>query len=379
MTFRCGSLLLASSSFFPVSFSTDPFTLLLGDLPTSVRTELTRLLHTDPELEVVGTAVTAHELPAAARRLQPGVVLVGEDQLLGLEQLQRYFPVPVLLYSMRPPLPAMLREVARMGVYDYVPQLPLNAAELPEWRNSVRRKLLAAKPRLTPSAEVIRAAPKRRPTVPLPPRGIVVIGGSTGGAPAVEAVLRGLPADFPWAVLVAVHLPELFTDTLVERLRRASSLPVAAASNGLPLKAGHVLVAPGGRNLAVRPMINSPWVGWQTDFVHETSLDVPSVDVLMHSAARVVGRNVLGVVLTGLGQDGTAGARSIRQQGGVVVAQDEASSAVFGMPKAVINAGLASAILPLSSIADFIVRYVRTVPAVRSGRFSPLSQPVQAQ
>ncbi|WP_139922713.1 chemotaxis protein CheB [Hymenobacter sp. DG01] len=344
-----------------------------------MRTELTRLLHTDPELEVVGTAVAANELRAAARRLRPGVVLVGEDQLLGLEQLQRYFPVPVLLYSMRPPLPAMLREVSRMGVYDYVAQLPANPAELPEWRNSIRRKLLAAKPRLTPVAEARRPVSERRLAAPLPPQGVIVIGGSTGGAPAVEAVLRGLPPDFPWAVLVAVHLPELFTDTLVERLRRASSLPVAAASSGQLLRAGHVLVAPGGRNLAVRAVADSPWVGWQTDFVSEASLDVPSVDVLMHSAARVVGRNVLGVVLTGFGQDGTAGARYVRQQGGVVVAQDEATSAVFGMPKSVINAGLASAVLPLPAIADFVVRYVRTVPAVHASHFSPLSQPVQAR
>lgn len=362
-----------------MSFPTDSFTILLGNLPTSVRTELMRLLHTDPELEVVGTAVTASELRATARRLQPGVVLVGEDQLLGLEQLQRYFPVPVLLYSMRPPLPAMLREVTRMGVYDYIPQLPVNPAELPEWRNSVRRKLLAAKPRLAPAVDARRVALERRPAAPLPPRGVVVIGGSTGGAPAVEAVLRGLPPDFPWAVLVAVHLPELFTDTLVERLRRASSLPVTAAGSGLLLKAGHVLVAPGGRNLAVRAVTDSPWVGWQTDFVSETSLDVPSVDVLMHSAARVVGRNILGIVLTGFGQDGTAGARYIRQQGGIVIAQDEATSAVFGMPKAVIDAGLANAVLPLPAIADFVVRYVHTGPATRASRFSPLSQSVQAR
>ncbi|MBX0290050.1 hypothetical protein K3G63_06335 [Hymenobacter sp. HSC-4F20] len=356
---------------------TVPFTLLLGNLPTFVRTELTRLLSTDPELEVVGTAVATSELPSLARRLRPGVVVVSEDQLLSLEQLQRYFPVPVLLYSSQTPLPGMLREVARLGVYDYILPMPAAGPELAEWRRAVRRKLLAARPQ--PVVRPDFPVHLRRSAVPLPPRGIVIIGGSTGGAPAVEAVLRKLPATFPWAVVVAVHLPELFTDTLVERLRRATVLPVAAATCGTSLEAGRVLVAPGGRNLVIKPVTDSPWLGWQTDFAAESGLDVPSVDVLMHSASLAAGRNIVGVVLTGFGQDGTLGARQVQQQGGTVVAQDEASSAVFGMPKAVIQAGLASAVLPLSEIGDFVVRHVQIATMSRTGRSSSLSQPVSAQ
>lgn len=354
-----------------------PFTLLLGNLPTFVRAELTRLLSTDLELSVVGSVAATSELPSLARRLRPGVVVVGEDQLLGLEQVQRYFSVPVLLYCSQPPLPGMLREAARLGVYDYVLPVPQGGVELSEWRRIVRRKLLAARPR--PTASTSAPSHLRRSAVPLLPRGIVVIGGSTGGAPAVEAVLRELPVGFPWAVVVAVHLPELFTDTLVERLRRSTALPVVAATSGSPLVAGQVLVAPGGRNLVIKPVMNSPWLSWQTDFVGEAGLDVPSIDTLMHSATLTAGRNVLGVVLTGLGQDGTLGARHIRQQGGVVVTQDEASSAVFGMPKSVIQAGLANAVLPLANLGNFVVRQVQVTVGSRTGRFSSLSQPVSAQ
>ncbi|RPD48518.1 hypothetical protein DNI29_07840 [Hymenobacter sediminis] len=341
-----------------------------------MRAELTRLLHTDPELEVVGSVVAADELPRMARRLRPGVVIVTESELLGLEQLQRDYPVPVLLYSTHPPLAGMLREATRLGVYDYVTPLPESGLALAEWRLAVRRKLLAARPR--------KAAPEptsvlRRKAVPLPPRGVVVIGGSTGGAPAVEAVLRDLPKDFPWAVVVAVHLPELFTDTLVERLRKVSALPVMAATAGSRLEAGRVLVAPGGRNLVVQPVAATPWVEWQTNFGNEAGPDVPSVDVLMHSVVRALGRHVLGVVLTGFGQDGTAGATFIRQQGGVVVAQDEATSAVFGMPKSVIQAGQADAVLPLNAIADFVVRHVQSTPVARFNRFSSLSYSMPAQ
>lgn len=303
-----------------------------------------------------------------ARRLRPGVVVVGEDQLLGLEELHRQYPVPVLLYSTRPPLPGMLRQVKSLGVYGHLLPAPTSGPELWEWCRQAKATLLAARP------EPIVQIPKVRSlTVPLPPRGVVVIGGSTGGGPAVEKVLASLPANFPWAVLVAVHLPLHFTGPLVDRLQRATVLPVAAATSGARLEAGRVLVAPGGHNLVVRPVQEGPWLGWQTDFVSDTSLDVPSVDILMQSVARLAGRNVLGVVLTGLGHDGTAGARAIRQLGGTVVVQDEASSAVFSMPKSVIQAGQANAVLPLTEVAGYLARHVqRPVPAstgILSSRF----------
>ncbi|WP_221766242.1 chemotaxis protein CheB [Hymenobacter metallilatus] len=333
--------------------------MLLGQLPTFVRAALTRLLSATSGLEVVGTAGSATELPVLARRLRPGMVVVTEAELFGLEQLQRQFPVPVLLYCASTPLPGMLREAARLGVYDYFTAAPATAPELTEWNFQLRRKLLAAQPR--PVAAPALASSRSRP-IPLPPRGIVLIGGSTGGAPAVEAILRAIPETFPWAIVVAVHLPAHFTDTLVERLRRTTALPVEAAASGSRLAAGRVLVAPGGHNLVVQPITNSPWLGWQTNFVSEASLDVPSVDILMQSAARLAGRQVIGVVLTGLGQDGTAGARAIRAAGGTVLVQDEASSAVFGMPKSVIEAGLASEIHPLMDIAAALVKQVQPRP-----------------
>lgn len=351
------------------------FTLLLGNLPTFAAAELTRLLHTDPALRVVGNTMGPDELVRETRRLQPGVVVVGESQLLELESLRRHYAGPVLLYTTQPPLPGMLREVARLGVYDYIMPAPAQkGAELMEWRRQVKRKVNAARPRpvvTKPLADVVR-----RTAAPLPPRGVVVIGGSTGGAPAVEQVLRRLPIDFPWAVVVAVHLPATFTNTLVERLRRAAVLPVAAAMKGSILEAGKVLVAPGGLNCVLQNGAKYPWLGWQTDFVTESSADVPSVDILMDSAARAVGRNVLGIILTGLGHDGTAGARRIREQGGTVVAQDEASSAMFSMPKSIIEAGLANAVLPLADIAGYVLRHVSARPLTRLGLFSATPQPM---
>jgi two-component system chemotaxis response regulator CheB len=318
--------------------------------------------------------VSTDELARQARRLQPGAVIVGESQLLGLEQLRRYFSGPVLLYTTQPPLPGMLREVARFGVNDYLSVAPMHdGPKMVEWGRQVKRKLQAIRPRLDSSTS-ISPTTLRRAAVPLPPKGVVVIGGSTGGAPAVEQVLRELPIDFPWAVLVAVHLPASFTDTLVERLRRASGIPVKVASEGAILEAGKVLVAPGGFNCAVTASGNSPWLGWQINFVQQTSLENPSVDILMQSVAHAVGRNALGIILTGLGHDGTAGARAIKEQGGLVIAQDEASSAVFGMPKAVIQAGYAHAVVPLVDIASSVLRHVSPRSVNRVGDITASSQ-----
>ncbi|MBC8085499.1 MAG: chemotaxis protein CheB, partial [Hymenobacter sp.] len=141
------------------------------------------------------------------------------------------------------------------------------------------------------------------------------------------------------------------------------------------LEPGRIIVAPGGRNLVVRPALTGPWLSWQTDFSAEAgpSGDEPSVDVLMRSAARTVGRNVLGVVLTGLGRDGTLGAQAIRQGGGMVLVQDEASAAVFSMPKSVIQAGWANAVLPLAELPAAIVRH-----AAQFRRVEPASRGISA-
>ena len=327
----------------------------MGNLPAATRAALSRLARTDATLELVGPAATTATLPLLARRWHPEVVVLSEDQFDGLAELRQVLPVPVLLCASRPSLPGRLRVVRALGVYDYLPPMPEGGPELLDWFRQVRGKLLAARQNGT----VARYEARRLPALPLPPRGIVVIGGSTGGGLAVEALLRGLPANFPWAVVVAVHLPRQFTASLTARLSRATVLPVAAAASGTRLQAGQVLVAPGGHNLVVRPVSTGPWLGWRTDFVPSTGADVPSVDVLMQSAAGLAGRHVLGIILTGLGCDGTAGARAIRAQGGTIVAQDEASSAVFSMPASVIQAGQANVVLPLAGMAEFMTRHAQ--------------------
>nr|WP_262905237.1 CheB methylesterase domain-containing protein [Hymenobacter nitidus] len=220
------------------------------------------------------------------------------------------------------------------------------------------------------------AAVVKRPVITLPPSGVAVIGGSTGGAQAVEALVRALPATLTSAVLVAIHLPAHFTESFVARLRRATVLPVVTGEPGTTLEAGKIIVAPGGHNTVVRAQSRGPWLTWHTEFTDEVSPvpDEPSVDLLMKSVARTVGRNSLGIVLTGLGRDGTLGAQSIRQHGGFVIAQDEASSAVFSMPKSVIQHGAANIISPLSDIAGYIGRLATQLRINRVSSFSSSTQ-----
>nr|WP_231403023.1 CheB methylesterase domain-containing protein [Hymenobacter guriensis] len=246
----------------------------------------------------------------------------------------------------------MLREVARFGVYDYIlPLLPREHTGAAQQRADFWRKIRAVLPSVS--------APAPRPaTLLAPPQGVIVLGGSTGGTKAVEQIVQQLSSTLKQAVLVAVHLPAHFTDSFVERLRRISPLPVQAASHESRLEPGKIMVIPGGQNMVVRPISNGPWLGWQTEFSTEMpGFDVPSIDLLLASLARTMGRKVTGVILSGLGSDGTAGAQLVRAQGGAIIAQNEQSATVFGMPKSVIQAGLASQVLPLHSIAEFINRY----------------------
>ncbi|WP_375435154.1 chemotaxis protein CheB [uncultured Hymenobacter sp.] len=338
-------------------------TVLLGSLPTAGRLALTRLLQ-QLGLRVSGISENSVEFITQVRRLRPALLIVGDAQLRDLEVLSRYAVLPVLLYCESQPLPGMLREASRWGVFDFI----LAGAAASDWSRTITRKLQVAPLRpVSLWREVGGAA-----AVPGLPGGVVVIGGSTGSPAAVEQLVRALPATLACAVLVAVHLPASFLGSFVKRLTRATSLPVMAAGVGTQLAPGCILVAPGGRNLVVKAALRTPWQCWQTDFSAETSAsgDEPSIDILMHSVAQTVGANVLGVVLTGMGCDGTRGAQAIRQQGGTVLVQDEASSVLFSMPSSVIQAGWANAVLPLAALPEAIMQYAgqfrRTVAGGRS-------------
>jgi two-component system chemotaxis response regulator CheB len=185
-------------------------------------------------------------------------------------------------------------------------------------------------------------------------RKVVVIGVSTGGPNALGAILPELPAGFPLPVLVVQHMPPLFTRLLAERLHATCRLPVAEASHGAPVEAGKILIAPGDFHLKVAS--NGSGVCVALDQTPPQNSCRPAVDALFTSIGEVYGGAVIAVVLTGMGQDGLRGVEILKAQGATVLAQDEASSVVWGMPGAVVNAGLADRVLPLNQVVPEILR-----------------------
>ncbi|MDZ4672902.1 MAG: chemotaxis protein CheB, partial [Gemmatimonadota bacterium] len=209
-----------------------------------------------------------------------------------------------------------------------------------------------------PPAMPVRAA--RRPSFP----DLLAIGTSTGGPDALDALLRELPADFPLPILIVQHMPKEFTGLLAQRLTQRTPFVAAEGRAGAPLLPGQVWIAPGNRHMLVQRNGNDLQLQL-SDAAPENSFR-PSVDVLFRSLARLSGVRTLAVVLTGMGQDGLEGGRLIVAAGGDVLAQDEASSVVWGMPGAVVRANLASAVVPLSAMADTIMQRTRGSRALLS-------------
>jgi two-component system, chemotaxis family, protein-glutamate methylesterase/glutaminase len=186
---------------------------------------------------------------------------------------------------------------------------------------------------------------------------VLAIGVSTGGPAALDVLLPELPPSFPLPVLIVQHMPEVFTRLLAERLRRRCGLRVTEAAEGMPAIAGCIYIARGNWHMEVQAAARpgTPATLHLSQGPQENHCR-PAVDTLFRSAARVYGSGVLAVVLTGMGYDGLVGSRLIREQGGSVLAQDQATSTVWGMPGAVAQAGLAYKVLPLAAIAPEILR-----------------------
>jgi two-component system chemotaxis response regulator CheB len=362
--------------------------LVVVDVPVaaSISAELER----DAGVEVVACASTPAHAMALLSRLRPDVVLLDLELAAshGLSLLthvleQRIAPVVVLSSFAAAASELALRAVA-LGAADVIEKAPpaqgggltrvperLRAAararaSLPAGAPSLRASstLPAGAPSLRTSSTLPARAPSLRAASPrswpvLQPRAAVVaIGASTGGTVALAELLRGLPAEAP-PLLIVQHMLSEFTREFAARLDADSAMNVREAQDGESIRPGCALIAPGGFHLRLtRSPRGTLCVGLGDDA--PVARLRPSVDVLFQSCARVAGASALGVVLTGMGQDGAAGLLELRNVGAATIAQDAASSAVFGMPRAAISCGAAERILPLSEIAVAIMSAARS-------------------
>ncbi|BDG06086.1 chemotaxis-specific protein-glutamate methyltransferase CheB [Anaeromyxobacter oryzae] len=335
--------------------------LVVEDMPTA-RQLVVGILSSDPEIEVVGQAADGTEAVEAVRRLRPDaitmdVMMMPMDgiQATGLIMAERPTPI-VIVTSLDVNEVTLSMRALGAGALAALPK-PRGPGS-PAFAEDARRLLTTVK-------AMSRVALLRRPAaaapataVPAPrsgPRGrVVAIAASTGGPAALQRVLARLPAAFPAPILVVQHIALGFAEGFARWLASAGPLPVRVATDGQPLAAGTVYVAPDDRHLGV----SSDGARIALSDAPPVSGFRPSGTHLFKSVAAAFGVGSVGVILSGMGRDGVEGLRLLRTAGGRIVAQDEASSAVHGMPGAAVEAGLADAVLPPDAIPERLVRWV---------------------
>jgi two-component system chemotaxis response regulator CheB len=342
--------------------------ILLVDDAVVVRKVLSQVISHDPDLEVAATAANGRLGLAKFAALNPDLVLLDIEmpEMDGLETVRELRKidsrVPIVMFSTLTEHGASVTlEALALGATDYVTK-PSNfdgAANL----DSISRELipkiraLCHLPWSHNSATPVPQPVPIRVVMParlIAPAKIVIIGVSTGGPDALARLLPRLPAHFPVPLLIAQHMPPIFTAMLAARLTAKSQFPVRECISGEPLSPGCAVIAPGDFHMVVEQENGS--VSLKTHQGPRENFCRPSVDVLFRSVAALYRERTLAVVLTGMGQDGLKGCELLRKQGARVYVQDEASSVVWGMPGFVARAGLADKILPLDQIGSEIVR-----------------------
>lgn len=350
---------------------------LVVDDSVVVRRLVTRALEQDQLVEVVGVAANGAIALQRIDQLNPDVLTLDIEmpEMNGLEalrQVRRQHPQlrVIMLSTLTSRGAAITLEALTLGADDYVAKITgegsMDSAlarlqdelipkikqffQVPELSRNVGDPVVRAPSStvewpLTPSVQLTKGKPK-----------LVAIGVSTGGPTALSTILPEFPPSFPLPILVVQHMPPLFTRLLAERLQSACALTVAEAKQAEPITRGRILIAPGDYHMKVRA--NGDEIHAFLDQSPPQNSCRPAVDALFMSIGEIYGGAVIAVVLTGMGQDGLRGAQILRARGATVLAQDEASSVVWGMPRAVVAAGLADHVLPLNQVARTILNLV---------------------
>jgi two-component system chemotaxis response regulator CheB len=351
----------------------DPIRVLVVDDSVVVRKIVTDVLSEDPGIEVVGTAVNGRVALAKLDSLKPDLVTMDIEmpEMNGIEAVRAIRAgrsrVPIIMFStLTERGAAATLDALSAGANDYVTK-PANVGSVGQSMESVREQLIPRIRALTgrPAQALPGRAAAPAPVLPVPaprtgPRAkpaVLVIGSSTGGPEALAKVLPHLPASLPVPVLMVQHMPPVFTRQFAQRLDRLSPLRVVEAVDGTPLLPGTVHLAPGDHHLVIRGDRAGTLRTALTQDPPENFCR-PAVDPLFRSAVAAYGGAVLGVVLTGMGSDGRQGAGAIREAGGTVLVQDQATSVVWGMPGAIAQAGYADEVLPLDRVAEAIHRHL---------------------
>ncbi|WP_258101817.1 chemotaxis-specific protein-glutamate methyltransferase CheB [Marinoscillum pacificum] len=336
--------------------------ILIVDDSAFMRLLLTDLLSKDSELNVIGSAVDGKEAVSMVKSLRPDIVLLdmnmGEyDGIYAVERIMASNPIPILILSSvgNSNLDTIF-DALELGAVDYINKPQRGGSKVRE----IGAQLVSTVKR------VARAKPKANK---IERDGLnklshtfdttanyhaIVIGASTGGPTAVEKVIMSLPANLNVPVLLGQHMPPNFIKSFAARLDFLSPLKVVVGKKGMIPKAGMVIISPGDTNMVVaRDKNNTPKIGFSDEVYKE--YNNPSINALMTSAASAYGDKTIGVLLTGMGKDGVRGMQAIKDAGGRTIAQDEASSVIYGMPKLAYETGAADTVLHIKEIGVYLV------------------------
>src|SRR5579863_4289421 len=365
-----------SSTAAPAASAKRRIKVLIVDDSALVRSLLTDILRTDPDIEVVGVASDAHIAREKIKQLNPDVLTLDVempkmDGITFLRNLMRLRPMPVVMVSSLTERGAdVTLDALALGAVDYLskPKIDL-AATLKDYADELVEKIRIAarasvraldprQPRAQSAVGPAHSADAVLPKAPARSRPlrttdrIIAIGASTGGTEAIKEVLMRMPPDCP-GVVIAQHIPKAFSAPFARRMNDCCPMSVCEAEDGQHVLAGHAYIAPGDRHLMlVRD--GARYVVRLDDGV-PVNRHKPSVDVLFRSVAQNAGRNAIGVILTGMGKDGARGLKEMLDAGSQTIAQDEATSVVWGMPGEAVALGAAQHVMPLDGVASKIL------------------------
>jgi two-component system, chemotaxis family, protein-glutamate methylesterase/glutaminase len=343
---------------------------LVVDDSAVMRELLTEILNSDPEIEVVGAASDPYVAREKIKALNPDVLTLDVemprmDGLMFLSNLMRLRPMPVVMCASVTQQGAnLILNALDLGAVDFIakPTAKSSFGIRESAQEIIHKVKIAAAAHIrtaiempkkhTGEASALAADPRRRTAQRSKDGRIIAIGASTGGTEAIKEVLTRLPKDVPPVVIVQ-HIPKAFSGAFAARMDAICEITVFEASDGQPLLPGHAYIAPGDQHLLVVP--GGPRYQCRLSESEPVNRHRPSVDVLLHSVAQVAGSNGIGVILTGMGRDGAAGLKDMLMAGGATLAQDEASSVVWGMPGAAWELGAVQTLHPLMQIADKII------------------------